>query len=114
MKRLICLFIVGVCSAILLNAEDQNMISGWVCDSKCVVESGALGNRTTCDPTCSERSGNAVFIEDGGTVTKISNPEFCASHMNQRVSATATKANNEANQEQMRVDVFYSAYSEAK
>jgi len=114
MKRITCLFIVGVCSAILLNAEDQNMISGWVCDSKCVVESGALGDRTTCDPSCSERSGNAVFIDDSGTVTRISNPQSCARHMNERVSATATKANNEANEGQMRVDVIYSANSEAK
>ena len=111
MKRIICFFIVGVCSAILLNAEDQSMISGWVCDSKCVVLNG---DQTTCNANCAERSGDAVFIDDSGTVTRISNPQSCAPHMNQRVSATATKVNNEANEEQMRVDVIYSANSEAK
>jgi hypothetical protein len=84
MKRLVWLFLVVLCSAILLNAEDNTM-TGWVCDSKCVVHNG---NRATCDPTCTERSGDVVFISDEGTISTISNPDVCASHMNQHVRAT--------------------------
>jgi len=85
MKRISWLFLAVLCSAILLNAEDQgNAKSGWVCNSKCVVQSAGS---TTCDPTCTEKSGDAVFISDEGTVSNISNPDTCASHMNKHVKA---------------------------
>jgi len=75
--------------AILLNAENKGntksgWVSGWVCDTKCVVQSA---NRTTCDPDCTERSGGAVFINEQGTVSKISNYEHCSPHMNKHVQA---------------------------
>ncbi|MGA2960601.1 MAG: hypothetical protein ABSD96_02935 [Candidatus Korobacteraceae bacterium] len=84
MKRFAWLFLAVLCSAILVNAEDKTM-SGWVCDSKCVVQNG---DRATCDPTCTERSGDDVFISDDGAVSAISNPAMCASHVNKHVNAT--------------------------
>ena len=85
MKRLAWLCLTVLCSAILLNAQDKgNPVSGWVCDKKCVVQSA---DRTTCDPDCTERSGAAVFINEQGTVSKISNYEHCSPHMNKHVQA---------------------------
>jgi len=84
MKRLAWLFLAVLCSAILLNAESKTM-DGWVCDSACVVQHD---NRATCDPTCTERSGNDVFISDEGAVSTITNPDVCASHINKHVHAT--------------------------
>jgi predicted small secreted protein len=84
MKRFAWLFLAVLCSAVLVNAEDNTM-SGWVCDSKCVVQND---NRATCDPTCTERSGDDVFVSDEGAVSAISNPEVCTSHMNKHVTAT--------------------------
>jgi DNA replicative helicase MCM subunit Mcm2 (Cdc46/Mcm family) len=87
MQRITWLFLVILCSAILLNAEDKgNTMSGWVCDSKCVVQSA---DRATCNLNCTERSEDAVFINDQGKVLQISNPASCSSHMNKRVKATA-------------------------
>jgi len=95
MKRLAWLFLVVLCSAILLNAKDNTM-SGWVCDSKCVVQNG---NRSTCDETCTERSGDAVFISDEGAVSTITNPDVCASHMNKHVRAKfSSEDEGQANQ----------------
>ena len=84
MKQLAWLFLVVLCSAILLNAADNTM-TGWVCDSACVVQHD---NRTTCDPSCTQRSGNVVFISDRGEISAVSNPDICASHMNKHVRAT--------------------------
>jgi hypothetical protein len=87
MKRLAWLFLAVLCSAILLNAEDNTM-SGWVCDSKCVVQNN---NRATCDPACTARGGDTVFISDEGAVSTVSNPDVCASHMNKHVKATYSR-----------------------
>ena len=84
MKRLVWLFLAVLCSAVLLNAEDNTM-SGWVCDSKCVVQNG---NRATCDPTCTAKGDDAVFISDEGAVSTISNQDICTSHMNKHVKAS--------------------------
>lgn len=88
MNRFAWLFLAVLCSAILVNAEDKTM-SGWVCDSKCVVQDN--NNRPTCDTACTERSGDDVFISDAGVVSSISNPAMCASHMNKHVNATYTE-----------------------
>ena len=77
MNRFAWLFLTVLCSAILVNAADKEMngtMSGWVCDSSCVVQQG---DRPTCDPACTERSGNDVFISDEGVVSTISNPDVC-------------------------------------
>jgi hypothetical protein len=87
MKRLAWLFLAVLCSTILLNAEDNTM-SGWVCDSACLVQHD---NRAACDPTCTERSGKPVFISDEGAISSISNPDVCASHMNKHVRATYSR-----------------------
>jgi len=88
MKRLAWLFLAVLCSAVLLNAEDKaETMSGWICDSKCVVQSAG---RNTCDANCTERSGEAVFISDQGEVSGVSNQDVCSSHMGKHVKATAT------------------------
>jgi len=86
MKRIAWLFLVVLCSAILLNAED-NAVSGWICYSKCVTQTG---DRATCDPNCTEQSGDPVFISDQGKVTPVANPDVCASHMGKHVKARGT------------------------
>jgi hypothetical protein len=84
MRRLAWLFMAVLCLTALLNAENKTM-SGWVCDSSCVVQNG---DRASCDATCTETSGNVVFISDDGVVSTIDNPDICASHMNKHVRAS--------------------------
>jgi hypothetical protein len=100
MTRLAWLFLAVLCSAVLLNAEDNTM-SGWVCDSKCVVQNG---NRATCDPTCTEMGDDAVFISDEGAVLTISNQEICTSHMNKHVRAKYSRENQEGQVDQKDID----------
>lgn len=60
-------------SATLLVADDgskMNSMAGWICNNKCVVQSG---EKATCDKTCTEKDGEAVFVDDKGAVTKIAN-----------------------------------------
>jgi hypothetical protein len=91
MKRIGWLFLVVLCSAVLLNAEDKgDRVTGWVCDSRCVVHTGDMA---TCNPDCTERSGEAVFIHDNGKVTRISNPDTCTEYMNHRVTARGSWEN---------------------
>jgi hypothetical protein len=83
MKRIAWLFLAVLCSAILLNAGDRGTaMNGWVCDSKCVVQNGASA---TCNPTCTERSGTSVFINDQGEVWQIYYQDMCKSHVNKHV-----------------------------
>ncbi len=100
MKRLAWLFLAVLCSAVLLNAEDNTM-SGWVCDSKCVVQND---NRATCDPTCTEKGDDAVFISDEGAVSTISNQDICTSHMNKHVKAKYTREEPEGQVTQQDID----------
>jgi hypothetical protein len=92
MKRFAWLFLAVLGSATLLNAADKPMngtMSGWVCDSACVSQQG---DRATCDPTCTDRSGKDVFISDEGAVSAITNPDVCTSHINKHVVAKFSRS----------------------
>ncbi len=91
MKRIAWLFVAVLCFATMLNAKDkEKTMSGWICNSKCVMHNG---NTATCDPNCAETAGEAVFISDSGKVMNISDQDVCASHMNKRVKAKADFTN---------------------
>ena len=64
-------------------------MSGWVCDSSCVVQQD---DRATCDATCTDRSGKDVFISDEGAVSAITNPDVCTSHINKHVVAKFSRS----------------------
>ncbi len=88
MKRLVLFFAVVLCLAISLSAEDQaSKMTGWLCDSKCVIPNG---DHVTCNPKCTERSGSAVFIDDRGEVYQVANSSVWDQHMNKRVTGTGT------------------------
>lgn len=88
MKHIACLFAGVVCSATLLLAQDASTAqkkSGTICNSKCVVQEA---NAPTCDPTCTDKSGNAVFVDDQGKVMQISNQNMAMPKMGQHVKMT--------------------------
>jgi hypothetical protein len=88
MKRVVWLFTAVLCFAISLYTEAQdNKMTGWLCDSKCIVQSG---DHTTCNPQCTERSGSAVFIDDRGDTYQVANSSSWDQYMNKRVKGTAT------------------------
>ena len=83
-------------SAALLFATDPNKETktknGSVCDAQCVTK---VNDRNTCNPTCTEKSGEAVFVDDDGAVMKIENQEMAKSHMGKHVNIKCTEAQRE-------------------
>ena len=90
MKRSAALFTIVLTSLILLYAQDNKPMemTGWICNSACVTHTAAPA---TCDATCKDKSGDAVFVEDSGKVTKIANPDIVKGKMGQKVKVKCTK-----------------------
>lgn len=93
MKRIGCLLLVILGSAILLSAQTQTM-SGWICNTSCVVEHSGV---SACDTTCGSTTGTAVFVSDEGKVSDVANQDICASHMNKHVKIKCATLNNNDN-----------------
>jgi len=83
--RFIASLLTMVLGSALLLAQDMPKaveMSGTICDSKCVDQSG---DHPACNLKCSEKSGDAVFIDDTGKVTKIANPDKVKGYKGQHV-----------------------------
>ncbi len=96
MKRSSKLLLAILGLAALLIAADQNKETkkkhGTICDAQCVTK---VNDLNTCDPTCTAKSGVAVFVDDDGTVMKIENQSMATSHMGKHVNVTCTEAQRE-------------------
>jgi len=86
MKRSAALFTILLFSLALLSAQEQQSMdmTGTVCNSACVTQSAG---HATCDANCTNKSGDAVLVQDNGKVTKISNPDVVKGYMGQKVKA---------------------------
>jgi len=84
MKRSALLFTIILASFALLYAQQNKPMemTGVICNSACVSQSGG---QATCNANCADKSGDAVFVEDNGKITKISNPEVVKGKMGQKV-----------------------------
>jgi hypothetical protein len=89
MKRSAALLTIVLTSLIVLYAQESKVteMTGWVCNSACVKQSAG---QATCDATCQDKSGDAVFVEDSGKVTKIANPDMVKGKMGQKVKVKCT------------------------
>jgi hypothetical protein len=67
--------------------EKKPEMSGWICYAKCVDQSSA---KATCDQHCTETSGDIVFINDNGKVTKIANQDVAKPMCGKKVKMNAT------------------------
>jgi hypothetical protein len=87
-----------LCSAALLFAADQNKNKetktkhGTICDAQCVTK---VNDRNTCNPTCTEKSGEAVFVDDDGSIMKIENQSMAKPGMGKHVNIKCTEAQRE-------------------
>jgi hypothetical protein len=80
---------------VLFAAESDSEVktkNGTICDAQCVTQVNA---RNTCDRSCTEKSGEAVFVDDDGTRMKIENQDMATPHMGQHVKMTCTEAQRE-------------------
>jgi hypothetical protein len=85
MKRIIGLLSMVLALMMLGYAQDQAKpieMTGWICNSKCVNHDKPTA---TCDASCTETSGDVVFIDDKGKTTKISNPAMVKGHMGKKI-----------------------------
>lgn len=95
MKRLAALmaFILGL--LISASAQDQSKMmemTGVVCDQKCVKQDSG---KPACDTSCTEHSGQAVFLDDSGKLWKVANPESCKGKMGKRVKIHGQKKDDD-------------------
>src|SRR3954449_4359453 len=96
MKRVAWLLIATLCSAMaLVAAQDKNSGSkkpndmiGWVCNAKCVDQSSGTA---TCRQNCSETSGEVVFIQDNGKISKILNQKMVQPMAGKKCKIKATR-----------------------
>ena len=94
MKRSVLLLAI-VLGLATLNAQETpkgHEMTGTVCDSKCVTQSAG---QSSCDLNCTQKGGDAVFVQDNGKVTKIANPEKVQGHMMKRVKVMGEMMENQ-------------------
>jgi hypothetical protein len=89
MRKILLLSLGILWSATFLFAQESEKaheMSGTICNSKCVVQQT---NTPTCDVTCTDKSGDVVFVQDDGKVMKIENPKMAMPHMGKHVKMMA-------------------------
>jgi hypothetical protein len=85
MKRIVGLLIMVLGLTMLVQAQDQSKSrerTGWICNSKCVNHDKPAA---TCDASCTDTSGEVMFVGDDGKTTKISNPDKVKGHMGHKM-----------------------------
>ena len=95
MKRLAALvvFILGFLPS--APAQDQSKtleMTGMICDQKCVKQDSG---KAACDTSCTEHSGQAVFLDDSGKLWKVANPASCKGKMGKKVTIHGEKMDDE-------------------
>jgi len=63
-------------------------MTGTVCDQKCVKQDA---DKAACDTSCTEHSGQAVFLDDSGKLWKVANPASCKGKMGKKVTIHGEK-----------------------
>ena len=107
MKRIVLLLVAVLGSALLLYAEDAGKgkaMTGWVCNSECVVQSA---DRATCDQNCTNKGGNAVFVDDQGNVLKIADKDQNTAKKHMRKHMKAMASMDEQQTEMERIQFLY-------
>jgi hypothetical protein len=85
MKRTAALLALALGSTMLMSAQDKSKgteMTGTICDQKCVKQDAG---KAACDASCTEKSGDAVFVDDQGKATKIANPKMAKGKMGKKV-----------------------------
>jgi len=86
MKRLTALVALILGLLISASAQDKSKtleMTGTVCDQKCVKQDTG---KASCDTSCIEHSGQAVFLDDSGKLWNVANPETCKGKMGKKVT----------------------------
>jgi hypothetical protein len=91
------MFLVVLGSVVVMYAQNSTQkkmtLTGTVCQSSCVTRVG--NSVATCDPNCTDKSGDAVLVDEQGNVLTIANQQICSSHMGKHVKMTALPTGTE-------------------
>jgi hypothetical protein len=83
-------------------SSNPQQMTGTICNSSCVTQ---VENLPTCDPTCTIDTGDCVFVDNQGTVTKVENPDKCKGVMGKKVKIKAApKETEEQRQQDLRIE----------
>lgn len=89
MKRIAGLLALVLGATIMMYGQDKGKgseMTGWICNSKCVQQNAGVA---ACDLKCTDKTGEAVFVDDQGKVTKIANPRKVKGAMGKKVKVKA-------------------------
>ena len=95
MKRFTALGALILGLAITAFAQDQSKMmemTGTVCDQKCMKQDA---DKASCDTSCKEHSGQAVFLDDSGKLWKVANPASCKGKMGKKVTIHGEKKDDD-------------------
>ena len=106
MRRIVGMVLVVLFSVILVNAQShshEREMTGTICPSACVTQASS---GATCNASCTDMSGPAVFITDQGRVVQIAkqSQDICQSHMKKHVKMMAAPMQDpNSNEEVLRI-----------
>lgn len=105
MKRIAWLFLAALCAVTLAQAQSSEKameMHGTICRASCVTQ---VNNVATCDRTCTDKSGDAVFVDDQGNLHTIAadSQDMCQSHMAKHVTMMAVPINGNENANDLRI-----------
>ncbi len=92
MRRIGWMFLIVLGSAGLMHAQNSASmkLGGAVCQSTCVIASSP--DVSTCDPLCTDKGGEEVFVDDQGNVRENANQTATPSAMANPASMDAPSA----------------------
>ncbi len=95
MKQIVALVVLVLGMSTFVSAQDPaqdkskgTKMTGTICDQKCVKQDAG---KSSCDLSCTEESGNAVFLDDQGKAWNVTNPAVCKGHMGKNVTVQCKK-----------------------
>ena len=94
MKRIVGLSILVLAFMLSVYAQDQvksTEHTGYICNSKCVNHDKPTA---ACDASCTDTSGDVVFVDDQGKTTKIHNPDKVKGHMGHKMKVNSHMMDN--------------------
>jgi hypothetical protein len=95
MRRILCIMTLVFAATSCLSASDKKKgddMTGTICDQKCVKQDA---DKASCDLSCTEKSGEATFIDDQGKVWKVANPAVCKGKMGKKVKVNGTRTKDQ-------------------
>ena len=95
MKRTVGLSALVLALTMFVGGQEQKNTAeqmGWICNSSCVKHDKPVA---TCDGSCTEKSGDVVFIDEQGNTIKISNPENVKGYMGKKMKMKCHMKNGE-------------------